>query len=210
MKKTIKLRKRPIFMVGSFIITFTCIFLLLFGWAHALARWFPSSQESVYADSFKFLLGFISFAITLYFSLNKVHPLLGKCCESGLRWSDFEPNSFVYVSALVRDSGSDVHLVIVHSVEGDGSHSLADGHAVITTTDQLGTLEKDLGVGPGTILYLSGVRASVSGTMKHLRPPLSPEDFHLNVVVLDLDDFQSDAASFQREETVHQHSSAST
>lgn len=170
--------------------------------------WNPLLHAHIQMNNFKFLLGFISLTITLYLSLNKVHPLLGKCCESGLRWSDFAPDSFVYVSALVRDLNNDVHLVIIHPVDSDGSYSLADGHAVVTTDGQMDVLEKDLGVGPGTILYLSGVRVTMSGTMKHLRPMLLPEDLHLNIVVLDLDDFLSDTMNSQWEESVHQLPSA--
>lgn len=183
---------------------------MLFGWLYAFIWWNPLLYAHVQMNNFKFLLGFISLVITLYLSLNKVHPLLGKCCESGLRWSDFAPDSFVYVSALVRDLNNDVQLVIIHPVDSDGFHSLADGHAVVTTTDQLDILEKDLGVESGTILYLSGVRVTMSGTMKHLRPMLLPEDLHLNIVVLDLDDFQSDATSLQWKESLCQHTSALT
>jgi hypothetical protein len=212
MKKTIKLRKRPTFMVVSFFITFTGIFLMLFGWLYAFMWWNPLLQihAHVHMDNFKFLLGFISFLITVYLSSNKLHPLLGKCCESGLQWADFEPDSFVYVSALVRDLNSDTHLVIVRPVDVDGSHSLADSHAVITTTNQLDIIEKDLGVGPGTILYLSGIRRTVSGTMKHLNPMLLPEDSHLIITVLDLDDLLSDNTTFsQLQESDHQHTLSS-
>lgn len=191
MKTTIKLHRNSLFTLGMILITFFCAVFVALACMYMILNWNNIVSYVQSGAMLTYVILGIALLVTFFLCSDSMHPLLAKCSEAGLKWSDFAPNSLVRISAVIPGEHHDEGLVIVHSYNPASRYILAEGYAVVTTQNQFNLLAQS-GISKGDLVFLSGT-GYMGGRLRIKY--LKPSGFDLEkcqaegLKVIDLDSF---------------------